>query len=276
LYDGKYYFTIYDFVKAYEKFQDPTWDGDPVCPVCGQDPCVCDLTPLDDTIPEEKSGGSKTPKNGDKTCKKCGEDPCVCEKPEKLEIRLSDGRTRQIKYLKSDMFWGADGKPISAEAFLIGMFGQLPEFFKSVEELQEKWANPKTREELLEKLDEVGYGRDVLKQVRTLIDADNCDLLDVLEYISFNVEPIERVERAKNVVSYSATLTAAQKDFVDYILKLYIKEGSEELAMDKLPTIISMKYGSLLDGMNVLGGIDTAKNTFIAFQRSLYMGSVVA
>ena len=45
------------------------------------------------------------------------------------------------------------------------MFGQLPEFFKSVEELQEKWANPKTREELLEKLDEVGYGRDVLKQV---------------------------------------------------------------------------------------------------------------
>ena len=31
LYDGKYYFTIYDFVKAYEKFQDPTWDGDPVC-----------------------------------------------------------------------------------------------------------------------------------------------------------------------------------------------------------------------------------------------------
>jgi type I restriction enzyme R subunit len=78
------------------------------------------------------------------------------------------------------------------------------------------------------------------------------------------------------VESYSATLSAAQKDFVDYIIKLYIKEGSEELAMDKLPTIISMKYGSLLDGMNVLGGIDTAKNTFVSFQRCLYMGSVVA
>ena len=27
LYDGKDYFTIYDFVKAHLKFQDPEWDG---------------------------------------------------------------------------------------------------------------------------------------------------------------------------------------------------------------------------------------------------------
>ena len=275
LYDGKYYFTIYDFVKAYEKFQDPTWDGDPVCPVCGQDPCVCDLEPLVEGYgtehPENVLREKNPPKYGDKTCKKCGQDPCVCEKPEKLEIRLSDGRTRQIKYLKSDMFWGADGKPISAEAFLVGMFGQLPEFFTSVEELQEKWANPKTREDLLEKLDEVGYGKDVLKQVRTLIDADNCDLLDVLEYISFNVEPVERAVRAKNVEAYTATLTAAQKDFVDYVLKLYVKEGSDELAMDKLPVIITMKYGGISDGINILEGIDVAKNVFLNFQKYLYL-----
>ena len=169
------------------------------------------------------------------------------------------------------MFWGADGKPISAEAFLVGMFGQLPEFFTSVEELQEKWANPKTREELLEKLDEVGYGKEVLKQVRTLIDAESCDLLDVLEYISFNVEPVERAVRAKNVEAYTATLTAAQKDFVDYVLKLYVKEGSDELAMDKLPVIITMKYGGISDGINILEGIDVAKNVFLNFQKYLYL-----
>ena len=151
------------------------------------------------------------------------------------------------------------------------MFGQLPEFFTSVEELQEKWANPKTREDLLEKLDEVGYGKDVLKQVRTLIDADNCDLLDVLEYISFNVEPVERAVRAKNVEAYTATLTAAQKDFVDYVLKLYVKEGSDELAMDKLPVIITMKYGGISDGINILEGIDVAKNVFLNFQKYLYL-----
>ena len=33
LFDGKDYFTIYDFVKAYEHFNDPEWDGEPVEPV---------------------------------------------------------------------------------------------------------------------------------------------------------------------------------------------------------------------------------------------------
>ena len=33
LFDGKDYFTIFDFVKAYEHFSDPEWDGEPVDPV---------------------------------------------------------------------------------------------------------------------------------------------------------------------------------------------------------------------------------------------------
>jgi serine protease Do len=32
LYDGKDYFTIYDFVKAYHHFSDPEWDGEPIEP----------------------------------------------------------------------------------------------------------------------------------------------------------------------------------------------------------------------------------------------------
>src|SRR2546429_9948163 len=32
LYDGKDYFTIYDFVKAHHHFNDPEWDGEPLEP----------------------------------------------------------------------------------------------------------------------------------------------------------------------------------------------------------------------------------------------------
>ena len=43
LYDGKDYFTIYDFVKAHHHFSDPEWDGEPLepepCPECGCQPC---------------------------------------------------------------------------------------------------------------------------------------------------------------------------------------------------------------------------------------------
>jgi type I restriction enzyme R subunit len=168
------------------------------------------------------------------------------------------------------MFWGADGKPVSAEEFLNAMFGQLPEFYGSIKELQTKWSNPKTREELLELLDDAGYGIDVLKQIRTLIDAENSDLLDVLEYISYNIEPIERKERALRTERYIITLPAQERDFIQFIRDLYIKQGVEELGTSKLPDLIAMKYGSLPDGMKALGGVNAAKDAFVNFQRCLY------
>jgi type I restriction enzyme R subunit len=38
LYDGKDYFTIYDFVKAHHHFSDPEWDGEPLDPRTGPGP----------------------------------------------------------------------------------------------------------------------------------------------------------------------------------------------------------------------------------------------
>jgi type I restriction enzyme R subunit len=271
LYDGKYYFTIYDFVKAYENFNDPTWDGEPVCPHCGNEPCTCseEVEYLIDPIAEENIPMAKDVDGNHKTYTTKPKEET--EQPEKLEIRLSDGRARKIKFLKSDMFWGADGKPISAEEFLKGMFGAMPEFFASAEELREKWSSPKTREELLEKMADAGYGTDVLKQVRTLVDAEDSDLLDVLEFIAYNVEPMERKERVKKVEAYRNSLSAVEQEFVNYIISLYIREGVEELGATKLPEIINMMYGSISDGVSALGGIDVARNTFLNFQKHLYL-----
>ena len=65
LFDGKEFFTIYDFVDAYHHFSDPEWDGEPVeeevCAKCGKTPCVCEKRP-------------RTP------CPVCGQKPCECEK----------------------------------------------------------------------------------------------------------------------------------------------------------------------------------------------------
>ena len=269
LYVGKYYFTIYDFVKAYENFQDPAWDGEPVCPVCGNNPCTCEEG---DSDGEAGGGGDACEPNPDYNKKpRKDDDKEEVEKPERLEIRLSDGRTRRIRFIKSDMFWGADGKPVSAEEFLKAMFGQMPEFYTSLEDLREKWSSPKTREELLDRMSEAGYDKETLSRVRTLIDADNSDLLDVLEYISFNVEPILREERAKRTNSYISTLSAQQQDFVNYVIDLYIREGIDELGTSKLPELLNMKYGSVQDGISFLGGLDIAKNTFYGFQRRLYL-----
>lgn len=268
LYEGKYYFTIYDFVKAYENFQDPTWDGEPVCPVCGNNPCTCETEPVE-YEQDANEGYFEVHETQAQYNKLQKENETENERPERLEIRLSDGRSRRIKYIKSDMFWGADGKPVSAEEFLKAMFGQMPEFYTSIEDLREKWSSPKTRKELLDKMSEAGYDIETLNRIRTLIDADESDLLDVLEYISFNVEPIQRKERAERTKPYVSTLSTQQQEFINYVISLYIKEGIGEL--ENLPEIMKMKYGSIQDGLNAIGGEEMAKNAFYGFQRSLYL-----
>ena len=55
------------------------------------------------------------------------------------------------------------------------------------------------------------------------------------------------------------------------MIRLYIAEGIEELGTSKLPELLSKKYGSVQDGLDALGGMEKAKESFYGFQRSLYL-----
>ena len=267
IYDGKFYFTIYDFVGAYKKYAQPDWDGEPVCPRCGNNPCTCGKRPHTyPEIPEEGGEGLGEPK----LCAVCHQSPCVCPKPEQLEIRLSDGRAQRIKFIDNVMFWGADGRPVGTEAFIRELFGHMPDFFSSRDDLHRIWADPDTREALLERMGQAGYGREVLNEIRRLIDAEQCDLLDVLEYIAYATTPIERRVRANRLREYTASLPQAQRAFVEYLTTAYIQSGIDELAMDKLSTLMELKFGSVIEGVNALGGVQQAQQSFRSFQRRLY------
>ena len=206
-----------------------------------------------------------------KICDDCSCSPCVCPPKVRLKIKLSDGRIRAIKHIKTDMFYGNNGKPIAVAEFLENMFGQLPKFFKSESELKAKWANPLTRKQLLTELDTAGYGEEILRSVQQLIAAEDCDLLDVLEYIAYSVEPIERAKRVdERRDAIFEGLTKEQHEFVEFITNKYILTGVSELALDKLPTLIQMKYGTAGDAVRAFGTPALIKQTFTGFQQSLY------
>lgn len=260
IYDGKYYFTIWDFVHAYEKYAQPDWDGEPVCPKCGNNPCTCVVKPRghrDDVAPTWTAHDDRP-------------EPTPDDPNEKLEIVLPDHRVRRIKFINSIMFWGADGKPVSAQKFIEEMFGRLPDFFQSSADLHKMWADPETREALLDKMNEAGYGKDILCDIRKLIDAENCDLLDVLEYIAYATTPIERKERAQRLTDYTNNLGDAQKQFIEYMINAYVQSGIDELRMDKLKTLLELKFGSVGEGITALGGVPNARQTFKDFQYHLY------
>ncbi len=249
LFDGKDFFTIYDYVDAYHHFSDPEWDGEPEEPVMSSKP---------KTLVVKESPA------------KYGEDE---EEPKrkKIKIKLADGKAREIQHMASTSFWSADGKPISAEEFLEGMYGRLPEFFKNEQELRNLWSNPKTRRAFLNKLEEAGYGMEQLKTLQKLINAQDSDLFDVLEYISYAIKPISREKRvAMAQDKIFDELEVEQKNFLEFVLSKYIEDGIEELEEGKLPALLKIKYQAIKDATEKLGGVAKIRKAFIEFQKHLY------
>lgn len=258
VFDGKDYFTIYDFVDAYKHFADQEWDGEPIEP----DEEIDGTT----SIPTPDNSNDKTADENDNT------DDSLKAGRKKVKIKLRDGKEREIQHMISTSFWSADGKPISAEEFLNSLFGKLPEFFKDEEELRVMWSNPATRKNLLENLDEIGYGRDELYNLQKLINAESSDLFDVLEYV-FNseIKPVTRADRVEIAKLKLATIfDEKQKEFINFVLDKYIEIGVEELSQEKLPTLLELKYNTLTEARQVLGEVKNISSMFVDFQQYLY------
>ena len=249
LFDGKEFFTIYDFVDAYLQFSDPEWDGEPIEPT------------------EYKTGEQKKSEVKEKD-----EDYEEKERPSKIKVKLKDGKEREIQHMIATSFWSADGKPISAQEFLENLFGELPNFFKDEKELREIWSNPITRKTLLEKLDDAGFGKEELATLQKLINAEKSDLFDVLEYVfDSEIKPITREERATRAkATIFALLNDKQKEFIEFVLSKYVEAGVTELDQDKLPILLKTKYQSLEDAMGILGDVQNISSLFIEFQKHLY------
>ena len=277
LFDGKEFFTIYDFVDAYKHFSDPEWDGEPLeeepCKKCGQNPCECEYVP-----PRPCPVCGERPcvceKQPPPPCEKCGQRPCVCKK--KVKIKLKNGKEREIKHMVSTSFWSADGKPISAEEFLNNLFGELPKLFKDEEELRKLWSNPLTRKVLLENLDAAGFPKDDLLTLQKLVDMEKSDLYDVLEYV-FNGDYIAMTREARAKAAEAtifALLNDQQKEFITFVLSKYIETGVDELDQEKLPILLQNKYQSLEDAKEILGDVANISRLFIEFQEHLYKQKV--
>ena len=270
LYDGKDYFTIYDFVKAHHHFSDPEWDGEPEgedpCPKCGERPCVCDVNP-----PRPCSVCGKRPCECPKDpCPKCGKRPCECKN--KAKVKLADGKARTIQHMMATSFWHPDGTPMSAQQFMEALYGRLPAFFKDEAELRALWSSPGTRIKLLQGLEEKGFGPQQMAEMQKIIDAEQSDLFDVLAYIAYASPTLTREERAiRAKVAIIAQFNAKQQEFLDFVLAHYVSEGVRELDQEKLTPLLRLKYhDSIADAVADLGKPEEIGNVFAGFQKLLY------
>jgi type I restriction enzyme R subunit len=257
LYDGKDYFTIYDFVKAHLHFSDPEWDGE-----------VVDQTIEAGEVEQDETERGTRGREGD-------DDEPGRPRPAKIKVKLADGKARTIQHMTVTSFWHPDGTPMSAAQFMELLFGKLPDFFRDEAQLRELWSQPATRATLLEGLAERGFGADQLAEMQKIINAEHSDLFDVLAYVAYALPTITRAERAAQAkTASSARFSRQQRAFIDFVLDQYVRVGVSELDQAKLTPLLKLKYNNALaDAVADLGKPEEIGKVFTGFQKYLYVSA---
>tara|TARA_R110002124_G_scaffold252478_1_gene417867 strand:- start:612 stop:2924 length:2313 start_codon:yes stop_codon:yes gene_type:complete len=252
-FDGKDFFTVYDFVKAYEHFNDPEWDGEPLPPDAGR-PTKPKVGEGDDPFKPQPPGGL----------------PPLGEPTEKIVLKLADGKERTIRYIAATTYM-FNGRPISAQEFMDNLFGDLGSLVADEDELRRVWSDPDTRTAFIDRLTEMGYDRERLHDMRRLIDAPNSDIFDVLAYIRFALAPLARTDRveiarATGMGGYESEM----REFLDFVLQSYSVQGIRELEPGRLGDFLRIRYGGTNDAKKKLGSVADIRQAFFDIQKHLF------
>ncbi|MEI6950272.1 DEAD/DEAH box helicase family protein [Paraflavisolibacter sp. H34] len=256
VFEGKDFFTIIDFTGASELFYDPEWDG-PAEPI------------------GSGSGGPKGPKTPPKSGDEGGNEEDPPPQPyERLEVRLSNGRRLKVTNIET-RFIGADGRPLTARQFLEELVKVLPGLFEREEDLRAMWANPDLREKLLKDLSAKGFDSEHMESLTQMLHAEESDYFDLLAYLAFNRGIITRRQRASKVKEDKAYFDgydqARAKQFLQFVLDRYEKDGVKELSREKLPQLIRLnQMGTPKEAANYFGGIQNMISAYYELQSRLY------
>ena len=175
LFEGKYFFTLYDFVGASKNFKDETWDGDPFCPVCGNYPCTCNK--VKKVCPKCGQSPCICPPIPPQPCPICGNLPCTCEGgggvPKKtVVVKLSTLRELTLHTTWDERVQFGD-ELITIEEYIKRLFGMLPKFLDGEADLRKRWSQPSTRQQLLDLLEQSGFPEDKLEMTRRFLELEN-------------------------------------------------------------------------------------------------------
>lgn len=254
VFEGKDFFTIMDFVGATNLFYDPKWDGED--------------EPIEKTPRPPKGKGT----GGDK-----GEPPTELpevEPPTNEKVTI-DIKGKKLKVINIETTYvGMDGVPLKTEDYLELLIGVLGKFYNDEDGLREIWSNPSNRKDLLNKLKEMNIDESQLDDLKVIFEAQNSDIYDILTHISFNLDIKTRSERVF-AVEHSEFIekhhNEKAKEFIEFILERYKKDGVKELDEDKLGKLVDLSgLGSVREVANNFGGIPQMRDEYFELQKEIY------
>ena len=186
-------------------------------------------------------------------------------------VKLSENRKLEL-YTKWEEKVQFGDELIGVDELIERLFGAIPQYFNDAEDLRKQWEHPDTRKVVLERLEQEGFGEDKLLMIQRVMQKENCDLLDVLEFLAYSEEPVERAARVQRVKEeYMKNMDKEQTAFLSFILDYYVRNGFKELAMENLKEFINIRYNSMQDAKQKLQmTVQDIRYQYIALQEQLY------
>jgi type I restriction enzyme R subunit len=257
LFEGKDYFTIIDFTGASNLFYDPEWDG------TSETEETIDVTSGSGTAQEPKPKPPVPP---------LPPQPPPTPLP-KVVVELSNGKKLKITNVEI-RYIGADGKPLTAKEFLEKLIGFIPNLYSTEEEFRKLWSNPDTRESILQHLEQEGFDSEQLDTLREMLSALDCDIFDVIAYLTYSSEMLTRHQRVEMVEGdhfFDVYHNMQAQEFLRFVLKRYEKDDIQELRRDRIGELIKLNnMGTPIEAAHVFGGADQLINAFYKLQETLY------
>lgn len=270
VFEGKDFFTIVDFVGATNLFYDKEWDDDKS--EYKEDIEEIVITEIEDILDDETTTNETKDNDTNKSDESHDEIGTKEEKANKEKITI-DIRGRKLKIIDIETTYvGVDGIPLKTNEYLELLIGILGDFYDDEDGLREIWSSPANRKELLEKLRDMGIDESQLDDLKQIFEAKDSDIYDVLAHISFNIEIKTRSERVLSVENSEFVQkyhTDKAKEFIEFILQRYIKDGVKELGDDKLSDLVKLS-GFDRDELKESFGSYKMRDEYLGLQREIY------
>lgn len=246
---NKYFFTIMDFKRATQLFQDPDFDGEPVViyePGPNDPPEPPD--PPDGGDDDEEGGGVKEPEGVYKV------------RVSGVDVRILSER---VEYL------GEDGKMVT-ESYRDYSRKNIRKEYASLDDFLRKWNGSKKKEAIIQALEEYGIELPKLAQE---VGRDYGDF-DLICHIAFDQPPLTRQERANNVKKrhYFAKYGEKARAVLEALLEKYADEG---IASIENPKVLKLRpfdqMGTPVEIINsVFGGKANYEEALYELEQELF------
>ena len=119
-----------------------------------------------------------------------------------------------------------------------------------------------------------GYDEQAFDKIKHVLNAEDSDIFDVLQYVVYSNKHDEIISRQERVNKHKVLIfdnyDSRQHAFIEFVLQQYVNNGVSELSDERIGDLVNLKYGSPANAQMELGKMSEIRRVFCDFQQYLY------